>query len=252
MFETVRRWLSSGSGDTAQDGLAAIEAWATRAGMRFRKTPELDRFLIETTSRRPEMRMEWGPSQRSYIDSHELRIRMDLNLPGSFQMLVLTQPLMERLEAETFERYTQDAQTMIDMSTPEEMRWLAIFPKVDLSWSKVLRSRFCSLGADPDLVRAWIQGGLGEQLERASEDFLRGDPPFVLITMRGKLYLRLQLSEPTPAVLTQCLELFDAALKSAVAMPTASDAGSTEWGTTQTTEWQTQIPPSESPDAAPR
>jgi hypothetical protein len=25
------------------------------------------------------------------------------------------------------ERYTQDAQTVIDMSTPEEMRWLAMF-----------------------------------------------------------------------------------------------------------------------------
>lgn len=252
MFESVKRWLSPGSGETGQDGLAGIEAWASRKGMGFRKTSELDRFLIETTGSGPEMRVEWGPSQRSYIAHHELRIRMDLKLPGSFQMLVLTKPLMERLESETFERYTQDAQTMIDMSTPEEMRWLAIFPKVDLSWSKVLRSRFCSLGADPDLVRAWIQGGLGEQLERASEDFLQGDPPFVLITMRGKLYLRLQLSEPTPAVLTQCLELFDAALKSAVAMPAVSDGGSTEWGSTQTSEWQTQIPPTEPPDSVSR
>jgi hypothetical protein len=117
-----------------------------------------------------------------------------------------------------FERFTQAAQTVLDTSTPEEMRWLAMFPKVDLSWDKALRSRFCVLGADPDLTLAWIKGGLADQLSKASQDLLLDSPPFLMMTMRDKLYLRMQLAEPAPAALAQCLELFDAALKSATSL----------------------------------
>ncbi len=239
MFESVRRWFSGGALGSRNSGFSAVEAWAGRAGFRFRKAQDRSRFLIETTSSGFELRMEWGPSQRSYIEPSELRLRMDLNLPGSVQMLVLNQVLMERLEGETFERYTQSAQTMIDISTPEEMRWLAMFPKVDLSFDKSLRSHFCVLGADPDLALAWIKGGLGSQLERASQELLQGDTPFVLITMRGKMYLRMQLAEPSPAVLTQCLELFDSAVQSAQSLTGQMPQGHTEWASTASTAWQT-------------
>ncbi len=238
MFQALRRWLSLGPLGARSSGFSAVEAWAGRAGFRFRKAQDRSRFLIETTSNGCELRMEWGPSQRSYIEPSELRLRMDMNLPGSVQMLVLNQALMERLEGETFERYTQSAQTMIDISTPEEMRWLAMFPKVDLSFDKPLRSHFCVLGADPDLTLAWVKAGLAPQLERASQSLLRGDTPFVLITMRGKMYLRMQLAEPSPAALTQCLELFDSAVLAAQSLIGQMPQGHTEWPSTANTAWQ--------------
>lgn len=238
MFQALRRWLSWGHSDTSEAGLPAVESWAARSGLRFRKARDLSRFLIESTSSGFELRMEWGPSQRSYIESSELRMRMDMNLPGSLEMLVLNQPLMERLEGETFERYTQSAQTMIDLSTPEEMRWLAMFPKVDLSHDKTLRSRFCALGADPGLTLAWIKSGLGTQLERASQEFLTQDTPFVLITMRGKIYLRMQMAEPSPAALAQCLALFDAAACSALSLVADLPQGQSGWASTANTAWQ--------------
>ena len=239
MFQSVRRWLSGGRLGAQASGFSAVEAWAGRAGFRFRKAQDCSRFLIETTSKGFELRVEWGPSQRSYIEPNELRLRMDMNLPGAVQMLVLNLPLMERLEGETFERYTQSAQTMIDMSTPEEMRWLAMFSKIDLSHDKALRSRFCVLGADPDLTLAWIKGGLGAQLERATHELLQPDTPFVLITMRGKIYLRMQLTEPSPAALTHGLELFDAAVQSALSLIGSMPPGQTEWVSTASTAWQT-------------
>ena len=247
MFPALRRWLSLGPLGFRSSGFSAVEAWAGRAGFRFRKAQDHSRFLIETTSNGCELRMEWGPSQRSYIEPNELRLRMDLNLPGSVQMLVLNQALMERLEGETFERYTQSAQTMIDISTPEEMRWLAMFPKVDLSFDKSLRSHFCVLGADPDLTLAWVKAGLASQLERASQSLLQGDTPFVLITMRGKMYLRMQLSEPSPVALTQCLALFDSAVQAAQSLIGQMPQGHTEWASTASTAWQQLDDPEDSP-----
>jgi hypothetical protein len=237
MFEALKLWLFSAR-DTREGGLAAIELWAKRAGYRFDKAPDLARFLIESKDGGCAVRMEWGPSQRDYIAPNELRLRMDLNLPGGLQMLVLTLPLMEKLEGETFERFTQAAQTVLDTSTPEEMRWLAMFPKVDLSWDKALRSRFCVLGADPDLTLAWIKGGLADQLSKASQDLLLDCPPFLMMTMRDKLYLRMQLAEPAPAALAQCLELFDAALKSATSLTAQMVPDPAGSPSTLSTSWQ--------------
>jgi len=252
MFDSVKRWLFSDHGGAGEAGLAAVESWAKRAGFRFRKAPDQARFVIESTASGCDLRIEWGPSQRDYIAPHELRLRMDLNLPGGFQMLLLTLPLMEKLEGETFERFTQAAQTVLDMSTPEEMRWLAIFPKVDLSWDKALRAQFCVLGADPELTLAWIKGGLADQLLKASQDLLRQSPPFLLMTMRGKLYLRMQLGEPDPAALTQCLELFDAALKSATSLSTQMEPDTVEPPLTLTTGWHSHTQQGDSDDPALR
>ncbi len=239
MFQSVRRWLSLGPLGASSSGFSAVEAWAVRAGFVFRKAQDRSRFLIETTSNGFELRMEWGPSQRSYIEPSELRMRMDLSLPGIVQMLVLNLALMEQLEAETFERYTQSAQTMIDISTPEEMRWLAMFPKVDLSFDKGLRANFCALGADPALTLEWIKGGLASQLDQASQGLLKGDTPFVLMTMRGKMYLRMQLAEPSPLALTQCLELFDSAVQAVQSLTGQMPPGHSEWASTASTAWQT-------------
>ena len=242
MFTALKRWWARGAGRARRPHFEAVEAWADRSGFRFRKADDGQRFVVEAASGGQVLRMEWGPSQRSYIPQSELRIRMDLNLPGSLQMLVLTLPLMEQLESETYERYTQDAQTVIDMSTPEEMRWLAMFPKIDLLFDKLLRARFCVLGANPEWSLAWINGPLGAQLGRAAQDLLSTDTPFVLMTLRGKLYLRMQLADPRPQALSQCLEVFDAAAQSAQQITGQIPPSDAEWASTASTAWQTQIP----------
>lgn len=252
MFSALKRWWARGPGRTGNARFDAVVAWAERSGFRFRQAPDGTRFVVEAASGGQMLRMEWGPSQRSYIELSELRIRMDLNLPGSLQMLVLTLPLMERLESETFERYTQDAQTVIDMSTPEEMRWLAMFPKIDLSFDKLLRSRFCVLGAHPEWALAWINGPLGARLGRATQDLLNPDVPFVLMAMRGKIYLRMQVADPSPEALSQCLEVFDAAAQSAQQLTGQIPPSDAEWASTASTSWQTQAPIDDEPTDSTR
>jgi hypothetical protein len=236
LTHTLRRWSERG----ANKPFASVETWAKGSGFRFRRAKDDLRFVIDAAPDAPPLRLEWGPSQRSYIAPNEMRIRMDLGLPNSLQMLVLSRPLMEQLEKETFERYTQEAQTMIDMSTPEEMRWLAMFPQADLSFDKPLRARFCAFGADPLAALAWIKGPLGARLGCATQDLLAAEPPFALMTMRGKVYLRMQLADPNAANVVRCLEVFDAATQSVLQLADRMPVGDGEWPATASTAWQTQ------------
>ncbi|MBP6224069.1 MAG: hypothetical protein KA439_03300 [Rhizobacter sp.] len=248
MFGALKRLWALGPGRAGGARFDAIESWADRSGFRFRRAKDGLRFELEAASGGHVVRMEWGPSQRSYIENSELRMRVDMNLPGSLQMLVLTLTLKERLESETFERYTQDAQTVIDMSTPEEMRWLAMFPKADLSFDTVLRERFGALGANPAWALAWINGPLGAQLARAVPDLIGPDVPFVLMTMRGRIYLRMQLADPGPDALSQCLEVFDSAMRSVQQITGQISPDDAEWASTASTSWQTQLPDDEATD----
>jgi hypothetical protein len=45
---------------------------------------------------------------------------------------------------------------------------------------------------------------------------LANQDPFLLMAMRGKMYLRLQLAQPGPESLSHCLSVFDAAVQSAL------------------------------------
>lgn len=240
MFASLKRWLASAAGASTDPEFGAVENWAKSAGFRYRHDKDAQRFMLEATSGAHALRLEWGPSQRDYITPNELRLRVDLHLPGSLQMLVMSLPLAEKLEVETFERSTQAAQTVIDMSTPEEMRWLAMFPRVDGALEKPLRSRFCVVGADATITADWVRGTLAAQLAEAAQSLLAADPPFVLMTMRGKLYLRMQIERPDPKALSECLDLFDAAAHAALALIGQVPPDDADWPSSTSTGWQSQ------------
>lgn len=236
LFSAIKRWWAHRCG-RACAGFDSIEAWAAQAGWRFSRHDEGHRFSIDAPSAERALHIEWGGSQRSYIMGDELRIRLELNLPDSLQLLVMTRPLMERLEHETFESYTQAAQTVVDLSHPEEMRWLALYPRIQLSFDPVLHARFGALGVTAALGLAWINGPLGAQLVQASQVLLAREEPFVLMILRGRLYLRLQMPQPQPALLTQCLEVLDAAAQSALQLTGEAPAGDGEWSSTVSSGW---------------
>jgi len=236
LFSALRRWWAHRCG-RACAGFDSIEAWAVQAGWRFSRDDDGHRFSIDAPSVERPLHIEWGRSQRSYIAGDELRIRLELNLPDTLQLLVMTRPLMERLEHETFESYTQAAQTMVDLSHPEEMRWLALYPRIQLSFDPVLHERFGALGVTAALGLAWINGPLGEQLVQASKVLLAHEEPFVLMILRGRVYLRLQMTQPQPALLTQCLEVLDAAAQSALQLTGQASAGDGEWSSTVSSGW---------------
>ncbi|HJV62407.1 MAG TPA: hypothetical protein VJ743_15785 [Albitalea sp.] len=244
MLNAIKRWIS---GNTPGPDWSSVSSWAQKQGHGFKRAKEGEGFVVDGSVADRPWRLEWGPPQRAYIRSRELRIRMELQLSSGLQMLVMSRPLLEMLERETFERYTESNQTLIDMSTPEEMRWLAMFPKVVLDLPKNVRSNFAAVASDPPAAANWVDEGLAQQLALASVNLLREQPPFVLMTLRGRLYMRMQLEDPDPNAIAQAIELFHAAAASALRVAAGvHEEQPQEFPTTASTAWQTDILPEES------
>lgn len=247
MLNALKRWFSK---EPADADWRPAAAWARRRSLDFKRARDDTGFVIEGRLENRPWRLEWGPPQRAYISGRELRLRMELGLPTSLQMLLLSRGLMERLERETFERYTESMQTRVDDSMPEEMRWLAMYAKVNLATIKSLRTHFGAVAAAPAPALGWLEGPLADQLVGAQQDLLAGDPPFVLMSLRGRLYLRMQLDEADPQCLDAVLKLYEVAAKQAlrVASGEPHEPEPPAWPTTASTAWQSQFIPDEPPE----
>ena len=230
--------------------LTLISDWALQRGYGFKRARGEDGFVIDGRLEGRPWRIEWGPPQRDYIRGHELRLRMELDLSSDAQMLVLSRPLMDSLERKTFEEFTDNVQTQIGTQTPEEMRWLVMFPKVNLTTLKTLRTHFGAVASVPETGLAWIEGPLASALEQASHGLLRAEPPFVLMTLRGRAYLRTQLDAPDPKAVAATLALFEIGVLQALRV-VGDGAGRVHESTDRSTAWQS-FPPGSAGDDDPR
>lgn len=220
-----------------------VADWAQSNKLNFKREHEGEGFVIDGGMENKPWRLEWGPPQRLYIHGRELRLRMELGLSPNLQMLLLSQPLLETLERQTFESFTESTQTVIDADTPEEMRWLAMFHKVTYTASKNVRMRFGLVGNAPAEAASWVEGALARQLEEAAAGVLKAEPPFVLMTLRGRVYLRMQLVEPEVAQIGQAVALFEVAVLQALRVAGLGAEGAGDWSSTSSTAWQTQLGP---------
>jgi hypothetical protein len=240
MLESIKRWAAG----TAAQGpdWSAVSAWARERGGVFKRARDNQGFVVDSLLDGRAWRLEWGPPQRNYIEGRELRLRMDLGLAPDLQMLLMSRPLMETLERQTFERYTEQMQTQIDIATPEEMRWLVMLPKVPLGGAKDFRFRFGAVAMATQVASAWIDGPLTERLE-ATASVLADEPPLVLMTLRGRLYLRLQLIAPDAATISAMVDVFECAATQAARLGGLPSESPESWPSTASTAWQTQLQP---------
>lgn len=215
-----------------------IAAWAKRRGHVFKRARDHTGFAIDGQLDGQPWRLEWGPSQRAYIEGQELRLRMDLALPPDLQLLCLTRTLNERLEKEAYEQFTQSNQTQMGDTSPEEQRWLVMFPKMAFDGSKLLRQNFGGVSGVQLEGASWVGGPLGHALERALGTFLAGQPPFVLITTRGKVYLRLALGSVEEDDIAGVLGLFETAGTEALRIAKARSGEQAGWSQTLSSAWQ--------------
>lgn len=220
-----------------------VAEWAKTNKLKFKREQEGEGFVISGGPEGKPWRLEWGPPQRQYIEGHELRLRMELGLSPNLQVLLISQPLLENLERQTFEQFTESTQTVIDANTPEEMRWLAMFSKVPYQASKEVRTRFALVSSLSIEAAAWVEGALARQLEAAAAGFLKSEPPFVLMLLRGRAYLRMQLPKPSVSRMAQAVGLFEVAVVQALRVAGLGAEAGGEWPSTGSTAWQTQLGP---------
>jgi hypothetical protein len=214
-----------------------IQEWAEARGAEFTQSRDGQGFLIEQPKALPgPIRVEWGVSQRSYLPGTELRMRCEMSLHPDLQTMVLCRALMENLERAVFEAYTDTLKTRVDTDTPEEMRWLVMFPKFNNAASQIVRHRFGVVGVTKELTGAWIDGDLSEVLAQASQDLLPEGHPFVLMCMRGNIYLRTEMSEADLPKVQALVRLLETAAREALRVNARlADAGA--WPTTTSIAW---------------
>lgn len=213
MLEGFKRWLSSSqaSGTAGWEGIAA---WAESSGLAFRGQGE-EGFTIEGRAGASPWRMEWGASQRPYLQGGELRLRAEPGVDPELQALLISRELQELLERQIFEQYVEDVQTRIDTQTPPEMRWLVMLPKLPGSELGPLREHYGALCNARPWLQAWLQGGLAQGLMARSSEEEGAASPFVLMLGRGRLTQRSALPLPTVPQLRRQLALFELALREA-------------------------------------
>jgi hypothetical protein len=214
MLETIRRWLPR----RGADGPVELTQWAAARHCSCKVRPGGAGVLIESTASDDAWRLEWGPSQRSYISGAELRLRAPLGADESLQFVVLTRPLMQALETEIFEQYTEDLRTRADTATPDEMRWLVLYPKLTSTELGVLRDHFGAAGHPKAALMDWLAGELSDALAMAATGWLRADTPLALVVQRGRLTLRTPMPQPQAAACDDALALFRVALREARAV----------------------------------
>lgn len=217
MLGAVRRWLG---GKNPLPGWQEFAAWARDNHWTMKRSSAHDGWVMHDPVR-PGWRLEWGPAQRSFMSSHEFRVRLELPELPDMQAMVLDRPLLARLDHEVYQQFTDSVQTRLDAETPEEMRWLAMHLKLNPNqMGTVLRDRYGAVGSDAPWLARWLAGPLAQALKKRADLMpieAVSTEPFILRLARGKILIRQSAMSPRPAVLECCIEIAQAAELAAAA-----------------------------------
>jgi hypothetical protein len=208
MLDGIKKFFSGGPSDAK--GSDPLVSWAESRQFIFRGVRESEGFVIEGRLGAVPWRLEWGPSQRSYLEGNELRLRAELGLPKDLQVLVLNRALQEMLETAVFDQYVEGVQTRIDTETPPEMRWLVMFPKLEPAEMGHLQERFVAVSSIRNWLIQWLEGPLSVALGATN---LGPSAPIVMMIGRGRLTLRTGLEAPDVPDLEAWLRLFEVAMR---------------------------------------
>ena len=155
MLEKLKQWMQN-AGFAAQQGVEKgdLRRWAHAQGLALAPPSRPgDPWVFHGQGVDTGLTLEWGASQRYYIDGSELRVRFPLKVNERLQWLAIDRRLRRNLEREVFEEYVEDVRTRIETRTPPEMRWLVMLPKVDLDWGPDWREGFDVVSNEPDWTR---------------------------------------------------------------------------------------------------
>jgi hypothetical protein len=221
MFDPFRRWLKRGN---ELPNWAGLSTWAKSNRWTLRRTFAHDGWVMVDPAR-PDWRIEWGPSQRSFMSAHELRVRIEAPHLVEAQALVIDRALLGRMDHDVYQQFTDSVQTRYDDQLPEEMRWLAMHARLGTPELGSLRERYGALGHEAEWVVRWLEGPFTEALKRRAAQVTAESAsaePLLVRVARGKLVLRQAAENPDPGTLQTLVEVAVAADEATRRMPDAA------------------------------
>ena len=210
MLEGFKR-LFGGSAAAAVPDWAGIAPWAESRQYAFREVAT-EGFVVDGRFGVTPWRLEWGPSQRPYIEGQELRLRAELGLPAELQLVLMNRTLQAAMEKAVFEQAVEGVQTRIDNQTPPEMRWLVMYPKLPGTDMPLLREGYIALSSMRRWLQQWLDGALTTALAGLTTP---AEVPVVLMIGRGRLMLRTALADAQVGAVQAWLRVFEVALREA-------------------------------------
>lgn len=221
MFERIKkafgRQAKPGADESpSQFAVGPMSEWAATQGFGFSVLDGGQNVALEGKVGGRPWRLQLGKPTRNYIFGEEVRARAELGIPEDVAVLVMNRPLKEALEKRAYEMYTNDLQTQVDSSLPEEMRWLAMFEEV--AWQALSENfwrRFAVMTDNRACALAWIDPQLAELLVDWPEAS-SAEVPFVMLLMNGKAYLRMEYTPAQLVTLQHAARIFTSACESAV------------------------------------
>ena len=214
-IRVAKLWLAGRMGHSFPAN--SISEWAGNHAMSY---------VGPTASRQYQLSGEFGGkpwtierriASRAFIKGDELNGRAALNVLSSPVVIVMNRSLKESLEKQAYEIYTDPVRTLAEPSLSEEMRWIALYPECpQFSVSRDFHQAFSVLAADAVDATRWVSDEL-IQLVLACRLNCR-DTPFVLMMLRGKVYLQLEMSMTCDelAALSNSVDIFRLASTSAL------------------------------------
>ncbi|MDF1484390.1 hypothetical protein PY257_04215 [Ramlibacter sp. H39-3-26] len=215
MFDRIKKAIhkpeDGAAAPVASAAPGAIAAWAVSQRLSYAAEPGSDGFGIGGDIDGHAWRLECTAPSREFIRGRELRARADVDANAEAAIMVMNRPLKEALETRAYSLYTDNLQTTMGTSLPEEMRWLAMFEEV--GWSSAPDEFWRSYAVVADL-REHGQLWVTPEVVAALMDWPAGaaaqaQTPLILMLLRGKVYLRQEYSPaqlPTLAYATGVLK----------------------------------------------
>jgi hypothetical protein len=237
MQNLLSRWFGS-TDEHSGVAMRDVKRWAASRGWRFARARGGEGFAVDAGA----LRLEWGPPQRDYLEPFELRVRCELGDCGDLQMLLMSRPLMKQLEHQVFEQATEGNRTRVDDRTPEEARWLVLFPKLPRTALGGLADHFGALSNHRRAASQWLDEAVTHQLAAAATR-LAADEPLAMIVQRSRFVLRQALAEPDVEMLDGALALAAAAAESARAVGRETARGKLDSVHASTWETSSALPP---------
>ncbi len=211
IFETIRRWL--GHRGMTDSHWSELERWAEERQFEMRHARGQDGFVIEGRQGSARWRMEWGPSQRSYIQGFELRLRADAGLAPELQAALMNVRLQDQLEHLAFDPESVNERNRLDGQTPPEVRWLVSYDPLRADELGALHGRWAAVSNVRPWLARWLSGPLAQTLEQLE---CHPELPVLVMLARGRCTLRVALAHPHIGAIEPWLRLFESCLREAL------------------------------------